>query len=899
MRRTASFIVCLSLAALCGSAFAAGLADLPWDDRIPAEVRGGVRTALWKERDELQSKKNEAGKTFTRVYSNPLAIEILPDGKVINFLTIQRCLADKMVTERWKYTLEKKGKDYEIIAREKVQESDDSLLTTVEPPSKARQVKPFTFTHDLLTLTFDGGAYIVGKRGESPTSLRISGTGRLKLSAVDDFEKIYWQRRIEKTSMDTAVTDVEISFEDGNRTFTDLIGWEAGKPGAPAAATSGLQSMYDEWYNPIKDYEYAPYRYDPPLWPELQAQFRIRAKTADHGWIVYSYNPTSVKEIDVYLERGGLSLRQGDKSNSLPLTQYYGPETRKLPLADRELRRSLRPAEGIRFDAQFDIAADKFSAIVDADIRVLRDADDLIFYLSGNPSVRSVKLDGGEDLIVVPQPSLASRIFGIGADRDVVNLFRVILPKKVPAGTQLRVTVAYDSPKIVRMIDSGFWYIDRFGFLPFGGTLDDTSYMHFVVRTTKDYDHIAIGSQIRNEIVGDHRYTEWGADSGFNFPTLIIGRYFPPIELENYGVKFTGYMTRSFAGDKSMPVGGLDPAEIDRIMRENPADPKPSAMEPQIQQAAASVELFTKLFRSPYAFRDLKLVGTPAQFLSAQSPSSIVYIGEAIFYSDAVLARIFKGLDPTWTHNVTAHEVGHQWFGGQVSNISNHHYWFVETFAEVASAIYSEVLKDFNSLRGMRDGWRKRAFGIDWAVPLVDDTARYEPGTRGTDLRYTKGPYIFWMLREYFSREQLVAFLRNVIQAHAGDLISTSQVQAVAEKTFNQKMDWFFDQYVRDIGIPEVRYRFDAPRPAEDGKGWIISGRFEQTIQVRGEAVPGKFFRNLLVPLDIETDKGMQRVREVVLNEPGKDILIRVEGKPKGTPKVNPDDICYMTTKSM
>lgn len=888
MTRLRWLVPCLVLCSALFPAAAGRLADLPWDDKIPQELRAGARRALAAEAAALGKEVNAAGKKFVRTYPSEL-IDPLPGGRARAHMVVQRCLADRMVSERWTYTVAKGARDYEIVAREKLGEDDSYRLLRVDPVTAARPVKPFTLEHDLLTLRVEQGTAILAYRGDEPDTLMIAGRARLQLKPLDDYEEIFFRRRLDRAAIDTEVSAIQLDFHEDDASFLELAGL-AGPGGSPATAApgKGLEELRDEVMRLLEGREFTPYAYQAPPRPERRGHFRLRMKTADHGWLDYRFDPSAAKEIAVWQEIPQLAGSNPlDRWEERGISEYWGPATRKLPAAEREHRRDLRLTDALRYDAMFDVEGAQFTAHVTTDLSLLADTDELFFALAGNPTVKSVRLDA-QELPFAPELNLWSKQYG---HEETANYFRVRLPSVRKAGEALRLHVAYQSPKIVSKISEGFWYIERGGFLPFSGALAEPAYMHFVIRSNDAYDHVSIGSRLAEERVSGHRYTEWGDERGFNFPTLIIGKYFPPIEKDLGGVRFTGYMTRSFMGkDQALPAG-INPADAQSWLNELP-EARPSDMEPQLAQAIASVQQFERLLNVPYGFRDLKLVGTPAQFLSAQSPSSIVYIGEAIFWPDAALARLFRGLDPTWTHNVTAHEVGHQWFGGHVANISADHYWFVETTAELAAALYAEAQGDKAALRGMRDHWRTTAMEEDWQKALIDDISRNEP-YRGTMLRYTKGPLVFWMLREYYGPQKLLMFLRGLLQFHDGDLIGTAEVQAVAEKAFGQKMDWFFDQYVRRPGIPEVRYRFEAPRPAEDGKGWIIQGQLSQRVLLKGDPLPGRFFRNLLVPLTVETEAGPQRVDQY-LDEPEKTVRIRLESRPKGAVKVE-ENLVWMT----
>jgi hypothetical protein len=99
------------------------------------------------------------------------------------------------------------------------------------------------------------------------------------------------------------------------------------------------------------------------------------------------------------------------------------------------------------------------------------------------------------------------------------------------------------------------------------------------------------------------------------------------------------------------------------------------------------------------------------------------------------------------------------------------------------------------------------------------------------------------------------------------------------------------------MGIPEVAYKFNDATPAEDGKGWIITGRLEQVVKWDGKTLDGKYFTKLLIPIAIDTANGPVQIKEY-LDAASKDLRIRVEGKPKGAPKIQ-DELVWMTTRAL
>ncbi len=876
-RAIVSLSLLLLLPGLAVAAASGSLSQLPWDDTVPRDVRSGVHSALEKEQTELQKEKNDKEKPFVRVFTND-GIEFV-NGSPASYVTIQRCLDDRMVTEQWLYTFNKQGLDYVVAERKKLHEISDSYPVKIEEVDAARPAPAISFEHDLLKITgAAGGRYTLVKIGDKPTTILWAGKGRMTMNPLNELETLYFDRQLNKKSIDSDIEAVQFDFHPDNTRFLEIVGFKPedlkGGPGAEGSERSALQDMIGK-LKATEQEEYTPYAYSSIPPPDQIGAFSIRIKTKDHGWLNYTFlaqPPAPQIQVLLVKEGGTLSVSRDTRGgNDKLVTAYPGPELRKLPRLEMEHFRGQRDASPLRYDAMFDLAPDRFSAQIDLDLQLLRQTRDLYFFLVGNPSVRSVELEGSGGLLFVPSLSWASKRFGF---EETANTYRVVLPEEKPAGTILRLRVSFDSPKLVRMISDGFWYVERAAFLPFMGTLDDASAVRFVVRTKDQYTHVSIGSKQREETVGGYRYTEWGADRMMNFPTIIVGKYYKPIVQEVDGVRITGYQTNTGLGDGSMDE---------------------DAMRPQVLQAAESMRLFTKIYGLPYPFKDLKLIGTPAQFLSAQSPTSIIYVGAGVMMKEAEMMTWGREMfgpnfDPMWVRSVTAHENAHQWWGGRVSSINFGSYWFVESFSEISAHIYLEAIKDEVGSRSSLNYWRSSGMARDRLGPVAQPW-------RAPMLYYTKGAFVVNMLRHYYSADRLLTFLRSAMQTFDGDLISTADLRMVANKVFGENMDWYFDQYLEGVGIPEVSYKFNDATPAEDGKGWIITGRLEQVVEWDGKPIEGKFFTKLLIPLSIDTDAGTIQVKEY-MDGPSKDLRIRVESKPKRNPKIQ-DDLVWMTTRAM
>jgi aminopeptidase N len=215
-----------------------------------------------------------------------------------------------------------------------------------------------------------------------------------------------------------------------------------------------------------------------------------------------------------------------------------------------------------------------------------------------------------------------------------------------------------------------------------------------------------------------------------------------------------------------------------------------------------------------------------------QSWPGLVYLPICSYFDKTV--RHAFGLDDDrgyWTI-VAPHEIAHQWWGHTVGFNSYRDQWMSEGFSDFSAALFLQLaLKDNKQyLKFWKDEHdlltEKNALGyrgID-AGPLVDGYRLANTKTGGDIPRrliYPKGAYILHMIRMMLSdmRDPGEGAFRNFIQDftknYANRPATTEDFKSTLEKHMvpvmnldgNQKMDWFFNEYVYGTALPT--YKFD------------------------------------------------------------------------------------------
>jgi aminopeptidase N len=165
------------------------------------------------------------------------------------------------------------------------------------------------------------------------------------------------------------------------------------------------------------------------------------------------------------------------------------------------------------------------------------------------------------------------------------------------------------------------------------------------------------------------------------------------------------------------------------------------------------------------------------------------------------------------TPALVAHEIAHQWFGNSVTEKDWDDVWLSEGFATYFALLYAEHYNGRDAfVRGLKQS-RETVFSIERRrpVPVIHDNL--------ADLRnifdapvYQKGAWTLHMLREQVGTEKFFAGLRAYYKKHRDGNATTDDLRKIMEEQSGQDLGWFFKQWLRRGGSPEVKgdWRYDA-----------------------------------------------------------------------------------------
>ena len=116
--------------------------------------------------------------------------------------------------------------------------------------------------------------------------------------------------------------------------------------------------------------------------------------------------------------------------------------------------------------------------------------------------------------------------------------------------------------------------------------------------------------------------------------------------------------------------------------------------------------------------------------------------------------------------------------------------------------------------------------------------------------------------------------------------IVTLDIQRVAEEAFGGNMDWFFDEWIRGVGLPQYSLLYDV-RQTEDGK-YLLEGRIKQRVLAgkKNIELPGVYFKTRAF-LTFEFADGKQMRWPAKPKNPGEqEKMFIVDGAETPLPKI-------------
>ena len=192
--------------------------------------------------------------------------------------------------------------------------------------------------------------------------------------------------------------------------------------------------------------------------------------------------------------------------------------------------------------------------------------------------------------------------------------------------------------------------------------------------------------------------------------------------------------------------------------------------------------------------------------------------------------------------DIIAHELGHQWFGDQITCKGWEHAWLNEGWASYCEALWDETLQG----KVARQSYQRRIAGFVGAQrglnrtyaplypPLVSN--RYgdamETFMKPNDI-YSKGAVVLHMLRMRLGDEVFFSAVRKYIDTCKLTCVETDEFRYFLEEASGESLEQFFTQWCYRPGMPRLAAELEW-KPAAEGGGGELLVSVDQTQRIDG-----------------------------------------------------------------
>lgn len=690
--------------------------------------------------------------------------------------------------------------------------------------SKAAKLENFSFKKDIFEWKLESGyLFLTHPIPEFPDAGGgyFIGQGRMIFEPPNDLEKEELIRYTEKERINEPFQEAFLRFNDDTRhIFEPLMQSSESDEGKKAAFNfkNRQELLYDLTFNlefPVIDDHLSGVRRNQYLFIETDAPVKMQG---EKGWPAFYYNPLDREEVSFFIHRKLDRARYdfSDLLTAFSICKFHKKEDYEsdidLDYEDKDLFHLFH------YDMDFTVVKhDLFlDARVSAHLRSMTDslsAVQIPLYAEYDPDrhdkfikINEITDEKGNKLpflyknftVLVQLPKKANKDEKILVTFDYRGDF--IRPDwVVPPGT--RIPPGWD---FLPGGESTFTLLNTYPWFPQYG-YNKRHTFDLTLRVPKPNIAVASGTTLKR----------W-AEKGYN---CLQSKEENPVALTSF--LFGKYHT--FKDDSQKPV-----IYVHTLFKQQ------RQAESLLNEARTIILEFEKYFgHFPYDELDIAQMGFFYGF--GQAPPGLVQLTGEAFLASNELANI--GDDPRLRSEFLSHEIGHEWWGHVVGWRNYHEQWLSESFTEYISGLYMEATRSSKVFAEQLNDWKKNAIASKESGPIYLGFRLAKNKFRPYDFNmalYNKGPYVLHMFRmaliASFGPDQGNEFffncLKNFCIEYRNKNVVTRDFQQIVKKTTQLDMDWFFNQWFRESGIPQIRFSYSVNQ-TEDGK-YLLEGKIRQ-----------------------------------------------------------------------
>ena len=459
----------------------------------------------------------------------------------------------------------------------------------------------------------------------------------------------------------------------------------------------------------------------------------------------------------------------------------------------------------------------------------------LLFTLDSNLRISSIKDSGGHALEFFQSRETKDRYQSYG------DYVAVALAQPTVAGQAETLEFQYGGKRVVRKVGDGNYFCESFGWYPTlfmyatrGDGAAFRSDFELTFDSPKRYDLVATGHKVSDTIDGKLRVTSWKSDvplpnAGFAFGDYkIYAEKLGDVDVAVFANKQPDDLLKSIQQQADNPLAdlALGPGGGSHSSGVAIGQLTPASMVKTIGIETSNTLKVFQTFYGAYPYKQIAVTNIIGDY--GQGWPGLLYLSWITFLDSTQRHALGVRDQEQLTDFFRGHESSHQWWGNQVGWKSYHDQWLSEGFADFSGILYMQYRS------GMKEAlvsWRKEkehlhlkdinghmieSLGPIWMGHRIRSSVT-GPGSY-QDLIYSKGAFVLQMLRMQLMDPRnpdpdhtFKDMMHDYCKTFDNKAASTEDFKAVVEKHMNRsmdldgnhKMDWFFNQYVYGMGIPQ------------------------------------------------------------------------------------------------
>lgn len=199
------------------------------------------------------------------------------------------------------------------------------------------------------------------------------------------------------------------------------------------------------------------------------------------------------------------------------------------------------------------------------------------------------------------------------------------------------------------------------------------------------------------------------------------------------------------------------------------------------------------------------------------------------YSSPGIVALATRGFSSPVNEQLLAHEISRQWWGSYVSPATPDDAFLDDGLSLYSAALYIEQSQGEAAFETLMHSTAIGALTHEETAP-ISQAGSLQPFTpQYQSIVAQKGAMVFHMLRWVIGDEAFTKALQALVRQYAWKSVTTQDFEKVAEQASNEKLTYFFAQWVSSTGVPQFKDSWAIYRVANH---YQVVGKIQQDLDI-------------------------------------------------------------------